>query len=404
MSRALSAIIVMLFCLPNSVVQAERVHKIRRNIQGHKEQIGEVQEEIERSEAQIKAMRQKERLILDRLDQMELQLQRTHKRLTNSRRERDSLRQEISEKNKKLEQLNQELKELRPLLSQRLETLYKFGQQGYVSLLTSAKDLSSFQHLWMYLRTIAEQDSDLINQVQNRQIEEKELTLALASREKRLSKLVHEIGQQKKEMEKVKLQQVVLLQDIHNREEMYQRYIAELATVSRTLQNDIDELQRDIGRDRSETRELKGGFASKRGALPYPVQGKVVSRFGMKRHKKFGTKIRNNGVDIATGQLSPVVAVYGGQVLYSARVKGYGEVIIIDHGDKYYTLTGHLSETFTEVGEPVKAGEVIGYAGYSPVEGEGGRVYFEVRHLGKALDPDGWLLPALASVSDPGAQ
>ena len=245
---------------------------------------------------------------------------------------------------------------------------------------------------------------ELIHQVQERQIEEEKLSLALASREERLSKLVEEIGQQKEGMEKVKLQQVLLLQDIHNREGTYQKYITELATVNQLLQNEIDELQRQMVRDRSATPQLKSDFASKKGALPYPVQGKVVSRFGMKRHKKFGIKTRNNGVDIATEQLSPVVAVYAGQVIYAARVKGYGKVIIVDHGDKYYTLTGQLSETSKEVGEQVKAGEVIGYAGYSPVEGEGGRVYFEVRHLGEALNPEDWLLPALASASGPDGQ
>ena len=184
----------------------------------------------------------------------------------------------------------------------------------------------------------------------------------------------------------------------------YQKYMTELGTVSRILENEIDELQRRIDRERSETRQLISDFASKKGALPYPVQGKVVSGFGMKRHKKFGIKTRSNGIDIATEQLSPVVAVYPGQVLYSEWVKGYGKVIIVDHGDKYYTLTGHLSETSKNVGEPVNAGEVIGYAGYSSAEGEGGRVYFEVRHLGKALDPEDWLLPALASASGPGTQ
>jgi septal ring factor EnvC (AmiA/AmiB activator) len=404
MSRAILTIMVFLFCLPISVVQAERVHKIRRRIQIHKEQIGEVQSEIERSKNQIKAMRQEERLILDRLDQMELELQQTHKRLTNARREHTSLLEDISEKSRKLEQISQELAELRAVLGQRLEALYKFGRQAYLNLLVSANDVSSLQHHWVYLRAIAEQDSELIQQVQNRQKAEEKLTFALAAREKRLSTVVEEISHQKKEMEKVKRQQVILLQDIYNREEMYQKYITELAGVSRKLQNEIDELQERIGRGRLETGQLKGDFASEKGALPYPVHGKVVSGFGMKRHKKFGTKIRHNGIDIATAQLSPVVAVYAGQVLYSARVKGYGKVIIIDHGDKYYTLTGHLSETSKDVGEFVNTAEVIGYAGYSSAEGKGTKVYFEVRHLGQALNPEEWLLPALASASGLGDQ
>jgi septal ring factor EnvC (AmiA/AmiB activator) len=74
--------------------------------------------------------------------------------------------------------------------------------------------------------------------------------------------------------------------------------------------------------------------------------------------------------------------------------------MIIDHGEKYYTLTAHLAEVLREAGEIVESGETIGYAGYSPLERQGGRVYFEVRHLSKALNPEEWLLPALASGLD----
>jgi septal ring factor EnvC (AmiA/AmiB activator) len=94
--------------------------------------------------------------------------------------------------------------------------------------------------------------------------------------------------------------------------------------------------------------------------------------------------------------------VYGGQVLYAEWVKGYGKVIIVDHGGKYYTLTAHLAEVTKEAGEVVTSGETIGYAGYASRERYGGRVYFEIRHLTKAQDPEKWLLPALASGSGSG--
>ncbi|MDH3775362.1 MAG: peptidoglycan DD-metalloendopeptidase family protein, partial [Deltaproteobacteria bacterium] len=214
----------------------------------------------------------------------------------------------------------------------------------------------------------------------------------------KLGRLVAKIGQEVEELEKVKREQVALLQDIHNQEEMYQNYVTELAAVSRELKNKIEELQRKTGRSKARI-QPQGGFASKEGALPYPVQGKIMSRFGPKQHKKFGTKIRSNGIEIATEPLSPVVAVYGGQVLYSEWVKGYGKVIIIDHGDKYYTLTAHLAEVLKQTGATVESGEIIGYAGYSPIEQSGGKVYFEIRHLGKAINPEAWLLPALASTA-----
>jgi septal ring factor EnvC (AmiA/AmiB activator) len=342
-------------------------------------------------------MRQQERLLLDRLDHMELQLQRFREEQEKRRRERASLRKQITQKRKELKELDNELASLRTLLAQRLEALYKFGRQAYVNLLISSSDVSGLQHQWVYLRAIAEEDSELIMSFIERQEKEARVAEALASGEAQLSKVVARISRQKEKIEKVKGEQVALLQNIHNQEEMYQSYVTELAAVSRELKNKIEELQNKTDNSGMGVQQLKGGFAGNKGALPYPVPGKIISRFGPKKHKKFGTKIRSNGIEIATEPLSPVVAVYGGQVLYSEWIKGYGKVMIIDHGEKYYTLTAHLAEVLKEAGEIVESGETIGYAGYSPLERQGGRVYFEVRHLSKALNPEEWLLPALAS-------
>ncbi len=399
MRRVYLTLLVVLLCLPIVKVRAERAQKIKRSIKIHEEKIGQVQKEIKRSQAQIEEMRQKERMLLDRLDQMEQQLQHIHDKLNKHSRQRASLLKEVTQKRKKLKQLDHELEKLRGLLAQRLAALYKFGQQAYVDLFASSRDVSGFQHHWVYLRAIAEQDSALIRQFLERQQEEEKLIQALASREAQLSKLVKEIGQHKARLESVKREQVALLQDIHNQEEMYQRYVTELAAVSRELRIKIEDLQERARKSEIGVPKVKGGFASKKGALPYPVPGRIVSRFGPKQHKKFGTKIRSNGIEIATEALSPVVAVYAGHVLYSEWVKGYGKVIIIDHDNKYYTLTAHLAEAIKKAGEVVESGETIGYAGYSPVEISGGRVYFEVRHLSKAQDPEKWLLPALVSGS-----
>ena len=392
--------LVLLLCLPMGEVRAEKVPQSEDSVEIHKKKMGEVQQEIQRSQAKLKSIRQQERLILDKLDQMELELQQIYQNLESRRSERAALQKEISKKREELESLNSELQKVRALLAERLEALYKFGSQVYMNLLASAQDVSGFQHHWIYLRAIAKQDNELIRRFLNQKEEKERIAKALASRESQLSGLLVKISQHKSKIEKIKREQVALLQSIHNQEEIYQRYVAELASVSQELKNKIDELQRNAGSRGSGVQQLKGDFASKKGALPYPVHGKIVSRFGPKQHQVFGTRIHSNGIEIATEPSSAVVSVYFGQVLYAETVKGYGKVIIIDHGDKYYTLTGHLAEIAKGAGRMVEPGEVIGYAGYSPTEPQGGRVYFEVRHLGNPLNPEAWLLPALAKASD----
>ena len=399
MSRIVSTMLSLLLCL--WMVQAWAGEgQTEGDIKVHKEKIGEVQQEIERSQAQIESMRHKERLLLDRLDQMELQIQQLREEQEKTRKERANLRKQISQKRKELKELGDELGSLRTLLGERLAALYKFGRKAYVNLLISAQDVRGLQHQWTYLRAIAEEDSKLIKSFLEQQQKEAQIAGALAGEEAHLGELMARLSRQKEEMEKVRGEQVGLLQNIHNKEEMYESYMTELAAVSRELKDKIEKLQNETDNSGMGVQQLKGNFASKKGTLPYPVPGEIVSRFGPKQHKKFGTKIRSNGIEIATEPLSPVVAVFGGQVLYSEWVKGYGKVIIIDHGEKYYTLTAHLAEVLREAGEIVESGETIGYAGYSPFEGEGGRVYFEVRHLSEALNPEEWLLPALTSGLD----
>jgi septal ring factor EnvC (AmiA/AmiB activator) len=203
---------------------------------------------------------------------------------------------------------------------------------------------------------------------------------------------VAEIDQEHQHIEEVRRQQVAMLQQVHNQEETYQRYVQELTGLARELDAKVLGLQQQGYRSTGpKVPPQPGGFANQKGALRYPVQGEVVARFGVVQHQTFGAKIRRNGIDIATQPLSPVVAVYPGQVLYCGWIKGYGNVIIIDHGDKYYTLSAQLADISKRVGEGVEAGEVIGYAGYAPVDNQRGRVYFEIRHEGKALDPLAWL-------------
>ncbi|UCF03246.1 MAG: hypothetical protein JSV14_06295, partial [Deltaproteobacteria bacterium] len=95
MSRLLAALILLLLCVPVPMVLAEKTSKTGDNVQVHKEKVREVQREIKRGQAQIDEMRQKERLLLDRLDQMELQLQLIRDNLEKRRRERTLLRREI---------------------------------------------------------------------------------------------------------------------------------------------------------------------------------------------------------------------------------------------------------------------------------------------------------------------
>jgi murein hydrolase activator len=123
--------------------------------------------------------------------------------------------------------------------------------------------------------------------------------------------------------------------------------------------------------------------------MDWPVSGKVIAPFGKFKHPEFGAEIVRKGIDIDAPVGEEIRAVEQGTVVYADRFAGYGKMVIVDHGERYYTIYGHLSEILKQTGAGVKRGEVIGKAGDSDSLA-GSKLYFEMRKDGHSVDPLPW--------------
>jgi septal ring factor EnvC (AmiA/AmiB activator) len=132
------------------------------------------------------------------------------------------------------------------------------------------------------------------------------------------------------------------------------------------------------------------GFGMLRGRLPWPTDGKIVAGYGAQVHPRFGTRTFRSGVDIEAAQGTEVGAVYAGHVIYTGWFKGYGNLIILDHGNDYFTLYAHVAEILVREGDDVRQGQRIGTVGDTGSLA-GPRLYFEVRYQGRPQDPEQWL-------------
>ncbi|OQY04225.1 MAG: hypothetical protein B6I22_09880 [Desulfobacteraceae bacterium 4572_123] len=121
-----------------------------------------------------------------------------------------------------------------------------------------------------------------------------------------------------------------------------------------------------------------------------PVKGKIISLFGSHRDKKFNVINFQSGINISADRGEPVHAVFGGTILHAGWLKGYGNILIINHGDNYYTLYAHAEELFKTKGDTVEQDEVIATVGDTGSMA-GVRLHFEVRHHGKPMDPTAWI-------------
>jgi septal ring factor EnvC (AmiA/AmiB activator) len=133
-------------------------------------------------------------------------------------------------------------------------------------------------------------------------------------------------------------------------------------------------------------------FARARGALAPPVEGRLVVPFGAVRDPTYRTVTRSRGVSLRAPRGSEVRAVHDGKVTFRGYVAGYGNLVILDHGDEYLTVYGHLRDVRPTPGDEVRRGDVVAAVGSSGVAGFP-ELYFEIRHRGEALDPMTWLRP-----------
>jgi septal ring factor EnvC (AmiA/AmiB activator) len=175
-----------------------------------------------------------------------------------------------------------------------------------------------------------------------------------------------------------------------------ERQIAQLERSQRNTRSELDELrQREQALERllttlSDRSRFTGGddIREFRGALPWPATGRVVQEFGRRYLPKYSTYTVCNGLRFDAPSGSPVTAVFPGEVAYARFFKGYGNMVVVDHGHDVYSLAAGLATIHVRVNQPVSMGLRLGLA--SPPSDEG-NTYFEIRVGKKPENPRRWL-------------
>lgn len=290
-------------------------------------------------------------------------------------------------------------------LGRRLQVLYKLQAQGGVlPLLFSGNDPEAQAIQLRHLTMLARVDARLIREYRVSSEGLADRKAGLEARQKDLGVLRTEAEAERADADREAAKRLVLLARVKDERVFHDRVVGELSEAARRLETfirDLQERQRRMAKVPPPARPRTAppfdstpgtGFGALRGRLLWPAEGKVVSEYGAQIHPRFGTKTFRNGIDIDVAEGTGIVAVYGGQVLYTGWFRGYGNLIIVDHGTEYYTLYGHAAEIKVKEGDEVKQGQMIGTVGDTGSL-QGPRLYFEVRHEGKPQDPARWLQP-----------
>jgi septal ring factor EnvC (AmiA/AmiB activator) len=379
-SRALCpalAVLCLLLCAPPS--HGDEIAEKKQTLQEVKQQISETASEIQEK-------KEKEQTLLQQLDHLEQQMANSDAALKQAGEALIQAQANIDALEDKIGRYETILKRSQKDVEQRLRTLYTSGDLSSLRLIFSTETPLELAENLDFLSRIASHDKKLLTSYrqQTRQLQKARLDLhnELASQQQTLD----DRQQYKMQLANNKKQKTQLVNRIQRDQAALKKRLAQLEERSKNLSALVTKLKENRSTSFVPTSQP---FSAARGHIPWPSSGAVREGFGTRQDRSYGTKYKSNGLEIAAVPGTPVKAIWPGKVVFSAPFKGYGNLIIIDHGSQYYSLYAQIINLKHAVGTVVAAGDTLATSGYEQRDS----YHLEIRHHGTPVDPTEWLAP-----------
>ncbi len=344
------------------------------------ERLAKVRERRAALEQELTRLRSEEKSLLGEVEQLELEVQLRTNELTeiqiSLRRTRAALDATVA----RVRQLETSLAAARPALAAHARALYKLGDLSYLRLLLSIDRPSDFFRGYRFITTLARRDNARVAAFRSDLAALTSEKAELEQRTRESIALRTRLTAARRALDEQRARKTTLLTSLVERKELNAAYVEELAEAESRLQ----ELLSGLGGE-----EVAVPLGAFRGSLPWPVEGRVRAGFGRRKHPRFDTYTVHNGLEIEAAPGAEVRAVHEGRVVFAERFRGYGLMVVVDHGGKHYSLYAQLAEVAVAPGQDVATGTVLGRA--DPAGADGPGVYFEMRFQGRPEDPLEWL-------------
>ena len=338
------------------------------------------------------------------LKQAEQAVSRVKRKLRELRREQAQVNASLDAVRAQQARTRARIDEGRAALGQWLRRYYEHGGEPGVGHLLSAREPNQLARDAYYLERVGREKQAIVERLRAAQAEFDAQALRIEAQQTRLDAIEQRQRAEMAELAREQTRRAKLLAEVSATLAVQRKEIGALKKDEARLIGLIRQLEQaprpapprraivqepEVGHSgRAADGSLRGRpFVQLRGALRVPVQGKLVGRFGEDRSAG-GTSWK--GVFIRARQGEDVRAVADGVVVYSDWLRGFGNLVIVDHGDDYLTVYGNNEALFKSTGEHVLSGEVIAAVGDSGGNPESG-LYFEIRHQGRAVDPLQWI-------------
>ena len=350
-----------------------------------KRRLAEVQARMGTVDVQLAALKKRRKGVLVELQATLLDADRIRAQAEAARLKRDQAQQEVASINARKEKIMQEIATLRGELRKQVKWMQAKGPLGDLSFLSG---LSSFEQYVVqgryqaYLRNRERRRLDLVQTLQG-DLAKREQELQAAMQRLATDEQLSVQAQTNLQLHEERLQQ--FLDGLKQDESRQKAVQAELAEEALQLERMLTQL---LGKPRGDAFDAPGVFAALRGELPQPTPGTLAQSFGEHLHPMFRTRTMQSGLLIAGEQGAPVLSVADGKVVYADLYQSFGPMVILDHGDGYFTLYTHLEALTVAKGQILRQGEPLGSVGMTV---DGPRLGFEIRRLTQPQDPNKWL-------------
>lgn len=352
------------------------------------EKLRRTRAELREEQARLNVMNSRARDVSKQLGQTQARLDVVRAKLDETRAQLEVARERLAFLKGQIEETKTRLLKAQRALEKRLQQIYLTGDVNYMQVLMEAASFTDFLNQSEYLSRIVQSDQHLIGEVRARKMELEVKKAAAQKTVSEISKKEAVQAGQEKELAKTEARRQALLSSIQTQRDKVKDRVVVLEHTTAEMEAELAAIIR--ARQSSRPPAPGGPVRPSAGVYIWPANGPASSPFGYRVHPIRGTTRFHAGLDIAAASGSPIKAADNGRCIYSGWCGGYGNTIILDHGDGYTTLYGHCSALYAVEGQAVSQGQVVAAVGSTGMS-TGPHLHFEVRYNGNPVDPYGRL-------------
>lgn len=372
---------IALLVLSVSLLSAQTAERLRTESQSRR-----TSERLVALQREAASLAAQERSLLVELRRLEIERNLRTEELKELDADASEIARELGTTGNQIDALEAQELESRPALEARIVEIYKLGSAGYIRLLFNVSDLKEFGRAYRMVSALSVIDRQRAADHHKTLVQLGAARAALEQRRRELAKLQSGAETARTGAARAALAHQQLIAQIDKRRDLTAELASELQAAQRQLQQTLAAIN--AGVPRAVTAGSALPIRPFRGDLDWPVNGRVMTRFG-RTGNTVSSLSAQRGIQIAAQEGMPVRAVHDGTVAFTGPFTGYGTLVIIDHGALTYTLYGQLGSVQVERGTKIDRGEVLGAAGRMLAGIPG--MYFEMRVDGKPVDPLEWL-------------